>query len=634
MSAERRTLFTYLAAALMIAALVALHTYHFRDRNYRQDEIITAHASTFRSPAEVVQWMATDIHPPLWRVTATTWAAQFGQDEPITRFLSTLFTAVTLALVFRLGADLFNRRVGLLAVFVLGTLAYFQFYSHEYRPYPALMMFSAAAQLALLRWLRAPNFRHALLYVLAGSGAIYTHYFGLFVIVAQVAVCILLVRWNWGLYLRAAGLFLAIALSYLGWLPAFANVLLISRPEGVTYATDTSYAGLVYIHNAMQIRPYGLGMFLLLVGLVTPISAPGTPRFRFGAAWRKLYLVLFAGVVLLIVIVGNARYGILTERNLSIIVPPLAILAAFALACLPRRWFGVAALLILLPALFDPVSLEPNAPYKEALATMRPAYGQGDKIVFNLGNLGRQNLVFSNYLGDRLPVERVERDMYLVRERQTPGAFADETVRPAAELRESFAQFLDEAPQVWYLQTSEFAGVGRLYQGVLARDYLLVEQWTFSAPTYLRPHTLSLYRRIPDAQNPIQLGDVATLFSWTLQNEVNVQPCQTVTLESWWRAEAQPDRNYSMTLVLADSSGIGVTRADSEPAGVLTQQWQQGAVYVDTRSVQVPCDAAPGDYLLLVGWYDYETLENLPAALEDGTALGGLAYLTTLHVSE
>ena len=95
-----------------------------------------------------------------------------------------------------------------------------------------------------------------------------------------------------------------------------------------------------------------------------------------------------------------------------------------------------------------------------------------------------------------------------------------------------------------------------------------------------------------------------------------------------------PDHNYSLTLVLADAGGMGVARADGSPGALLPMLWTAGQLYPDERTVTVPCDAAPGEYVLLAGLYDYETLETLPVTFPDGTPLDGLAYLTTVYVSE
>jgi len=73
------------AFALLALALVALASWHFADANYRDDEIRTTHAGMTMTVSEVLVWMSVDIHPPLWRVTATEWVRAFGPDEHVAR---------------------------------------------------------------------------------------------------------------------------------------------------------------------------------------------------------------------------------------------------------------------------------------------------------------------------------------------------------------------------------------------------------------------------------------------------------------------------------------------------------------------------------------------------------------------
>jgi hypothetical protein len=87
-----------------------------------------------------------------------------------------------------------------------------------------------------------------------------------------------------------------------------------------------------------------------------------------------------------------------------------------------------------------------------------------------------------------------------------------------------------------------------------------------------------------------------------------------------------------MTLVLADIGGVGIVRTDGAPSNFLPQLWQVGESYLDERALTIPCDTQPGEYPLLLGLYNFETLESLPAALPDGTPVSSLVYLTTLYV--
>ncbi len=127
-------------------------------------------------------------------------------------------------------------------------------------------------------------------------------------------------------------------------------------------------------------------------------------------------------------------------------------------------------------------------------------------------------------------------------------------------------------------------------------------------------------------------GEALTLQGWHVAESVNVQPCEVVVFTSWWQTSAPLDAPYSMTLVLANNAGIGVARNDQVISSVWPYTWEAGRAYLDERSIVIPCDAAPGDYALLLDVYNPETLEFLPASLPDGITLGQQVYLTILFV--
>ncbi|MBZ0295304.1 MAG: glycosyltransferase family 39 protein, partial [Anaerolineae bacterium] len=316
---------TWVLFALLCLFILAMHTYHFEDRNYRQDEAWRAHLALEYPLNEVVTRSARNLDPPLWQIVLDIWVAAFGHTEHITRFSSTLFTALALAFTFRLASDLFNQRIGLLAVFLLGTLAFFQFYMHETRPYSLLVLSTTAAHLCFLRWLRRPNFRYALGFVLAGIVAIYTHFYGLFFIAVLAFYFVLAVRWQRDLYLRTLGLFIAIGLSFLGWILPFVHAMLVVVPGGIAYSLEptggTLLNNLAYLYGRMNIRPPELSHVILILGLIVPLTLvlprPQARRpFRFGAAWPRVQIIAIPAILLILAFVSNEFVSSLTPRNL------------------------------------------------------------------------------------------------------------------------------------------------------------------------------------------------------------------------------------------------------------------------------------------------------------------------------
>lgn len=192
------------------------------------------------------------------------------------------------------------------------------------------------------------------------------------------------------------------------------------------------------------------------------------------------------------------------------------------------------------------------------------------------------------------------------------------------ERQTAVQEFVGDAEQIWYLSAEENPEV---QQYLDAQMGIVQHHPPYENPRL--PFSITEYRPF----TPLYyFGEMISLQSWALQDSVEVEACQEVRLLSQWSAQAPPPEIYSMTLVLTDEQGVGVARQDGNPSAVLTRQWQPGWIYEDERTLIIPCEIEPGAYPLLIGLYDFETLEALPVTTTDGALLGDQLYLTTLNV--
>lgn len=633
--------------AILCLFILAVHSAHFHDRNYRQDEAWRVHAVLSAPLDEAVIGSISYLDPPLWLITLDAWVAAFGHAERITRFSSTLFTALALAFTFRLASDLFDQRIGLLAVFLLGTLAFFQFYMHETRPYALLALSATAAQLCLLRWLRHRDFRHALAFVLAGIATIYTHFYGLFFMAALALYVVLAVRWQRDLYLRAFGLFVAIGLSFLGWILPFIHTALVIIPGGISYALEPTSATLLdnlsFLYGQMNIRPPQLGHVILILGLVVPLTLVlARPQarvpFRFGANWPRVQALAVPAILLTLGFTTNLFVSSLTPRNLVVILPSLAILAAIGLGSLHWRAQWVLAFFIALTFVQSFRSYIANGPYHEIAQTVAAEYAPGDRVVIDAEILW-QHVPINYYLRERMPQSIPNADIFHIMTVDNPAMIGNMPEQPAhltadaqPEALAQFEDFIDSSDQVWFIEAEGGNPFHEPYFTLLDAGYLAVSETGWNGRQY-PPHRVLRYRRIPaDLTTRYTFGTAITLQGWQLRHDMTVQPCQTVQVDSWWQANPQPTENYNLTLALAGQDGVGIASSDGTPANTLMQQWQPSQLYLDERHLTIPCDTPPGAYNLLTGLYNFENGDALPAALPDGSPVGDLLYLTTLTV--
>ena len=146
------------------------------------------------------------------------------------------------------------------------------------------------------------------------------------------------------------------------------------------------------------------------------------------------------------------------------------------------------------------------------------------------------------------------------------------------------------------------------------------------------------------APNPmdVDLGGLARLRGWQLEGPAEATAGGHLVLGLWWQATAPMDLDYSVFAHLEHEGEITVGQHDGAPGtrdakGVCggprpTTAWMPGEVVVDRRVIQVAPDAPPGDYPLLVGLYDYETLERLEIIDEMGNPAGNRVELATVRV--
>ncbi len=140
---RRRTLNTRTLIPILLVAFV-LRVWGLADHNIWWDEGIGVWLS--RMPAlEAIRWTAGDVHPPLYYVLLHAWRAVAGEGEFNLRFLSVIFSLLTVPLVFRLGKALGGSGTGILAAGLLTVSRFSIWWSQEIRMYAPAAMFATAS---------------------------------------------------------------------------------------------------------------------------------------------------------------------------------------------------------------------------------------------------------------------------------------------------------------------------------------------------------------------------------------------------------------------------------------------------------------------------------------------------------
>lgn len=173
-----------------------------------------------------------------------------------------------------------------------------------------------------------------------------------------------------------------------------------------------------------------------------------------------------------------------------------------------------------------------------------------------------------------------------------------------------------------------------LYDPFIADIVDILNKQVYCEERLVGSDSISTYKKECDYQPTAHFGNDVELYEWHITSDVNVQQCDTVAVDSVWKFTGY---SPSLTLVIANEEGQGISRTDSPLAESKTVMAPEDNIYYrDIREVEIPCDTPPGEYYLMVGAYMFAGSEPvmLPINLPDGTPIGNLLYLTTLYVGQ
>jgi mannosyltransferase len=193
---------------LLLLAILCLglfvRVYNLGGESLWYDEIISV-GLAHMTPAEIIADRAANVHPPLYFLLLRGWVALFGDSERAVRSLSVLFGLLAIFMTYKAGRLLFDEEVGMIASLLLALSPFHIRYCQEARAYSLLVLLTLASFYFFLKLLQEKNNWLSLGYVLSSALLAYTHYYGLFVLVAQnlyFATLLLLPRKDFELTLK------------------------------------------------------------------------------------------------------------------------------------------------------------------------------------------------------------------------------------------------------------------------------------------------------------------------------------------------------------------------------------------------------------------------------------------------
>lgn len=211
-----------LIMALIIFIGLFLRIYNLDKESIWVDEIISIKMVHFKL-STIIKAILIDYHPPLYYYILHYWVNLFGDSEFAIRFLSVIFGFLAIFMIYKVGSLLFNKNVGLIGSLILALSVFHIQYSQEARVYSLITLLSLISFYFFIKLFVKSNHLIWIAYVLSNALLIYSHFYGLFIVIAQNIFCISLFLVSCGLrenYFKKwfwyQGLLVILYIPYLG----------------------------------------------------------------------------------------------------------------------------------------------------------------------------------------------------------------------------------------------------------------------------------------------------------------------------------------------------------------------------------------------------------------------------------
>lgn len=569
---------------------------------------------------------AIDIHPPLYYALLQLWLTAFGKSDIALRLLSVVVGIAAIPLIDVVARQLFNKRTGLLAAFLLAMSPLHIYYSQEVRMYALVTLLglaSVALQLEIVnssiinRQSSVINRRWGLWLLVAGyvmvtAAAVYTQYYAGFLLVAEIVVVLYLkFRARAGVSLKMwLTAWTAVALLYLPWViyaggklytyvTSKVGIEQYSRLDPLTFLAQHLAAFSIGHVSQFNWLVGGAAIYLAIaaIGVYLVSSKQGAGSSPFILASCMLLTAVYFLIPLLLGFLVNLVYTfhpIRYERLLLFAAPFFLILVAWGILRLweSRRVLGVAAvaLVTILSVLslydFYTIPRYPDEDYRPLVQEIESLAQPHDLILalypWQIGYLE------TYYHG--APLDVVE-------------APSDEWIDDSVQMSRALAELRAAHARVWLIA---YQTKGRLLEDRLTNefinDYVIADDWFGNT----RLEYFALASSMTTIAHTIQYAPDLSLDAFGASSSPLKAGSDVALIQLHWRARSDA---YNYSIRLLDGAGATVAQQDAPiPSGVNTIR----------RGLPIPRDIESREYRLALIVYPRATGAPMPTL--EGTA--------------
>jgi len=274
-----RTNGVMIALASLVIIGSGLRLYDLGAESLWQDEVTMIQIVT--DPALVAEEISL-LRPPLYVLLGHVWVQIFGSSPEAVRSLSMVASILSIIVIFMVGRELVDDRVGLIAAFFATFSGRQIFHAQYFRYYAVLLLVAALSFYFLIRFARHGRWRDGIPYIIFAALTYYAQVFGIFILVAQG----LFFLTQWFVYKP----------TRLKWVISQIAIIVAISPHLIPYGLRV--AGF----NPAPGNPAGFGPeWMTLPSLTEPFG--DLVRFLFYG-----YETLFIGLALIVTLVGLGVY--------------------------------------------------------------------------------------------------------------------------------------------------------------------------------------------------------------------------------------------------------------------------------------------------------------------------------------
>ncbi|OQY48499.1 MAG: hypothetical protein B6242_02200 [Anaerolineaceae bacterium 4572_78] len=604
---------------LLILLATILRFYHLGMQSLWSDEGNSL-ALAQVSFAEIASRTAYDIHPPFYYWLLKIWLMLFGYSEFATRSLSAMLGVILVVMIYRLAWQLFDRKVGLIAMWVAMLSPFQIYYAQETRMYMLLAVLGTGCVVMFVGWIEKQNLTYLMGYVIFATMGLYTQYtFPVILIIINVISIAFLwqnkrLLWQWFVVQCIPLIF------YMPWLPT-AYRQITTWPSLMKEATSFEIAWTIIRYLSFgvssEVVHYGWVIFfvvLIILGLDLKgfKSISGLSKKGLIILWLFLPIsitfILFRPAYLKFLLVASPAFcilmglGLIRGRN-------------FLVGEGIRVWRDKACFVIILIAIpsfqslsatyFNPKFQRDN--YRGISKFIGAIATHDDAIIIHAPG---QQEVISYYYHGNTPIYPLPRTRPI-----NPNETITELELITSKTNRIYGIY-------WATQEADPDGI---IEGWLHQHAFKASDVWFGNVRLVSYAVSGEHNTLPPISVDVRFGKIISLINYTISpDELSIGNILQVGLT--WQTDDNITENYTVFIQLLNNANQLIGQRDALPL-TPTQQWQPHQLYPDRHGIYIEPGTPPGDYRLIMGLYSVATGNRLPV----NTSLDYLE-LTTISI--